>query len=85
MESALLVEAEDVRCTTGGGGSNSLWLGGVPVVDGKDVTLAILCQAVVTVLFGFAERPEELALLSEELEPPKKCKSESIWKELNSN
>ena len=46
------------------------------MVDGEDVTLAILCQAVVTVLFGFAERPDELALLSEELEPPKKCKSE---------
>ena len=69
MESALLVEAEDVRCTTGGGGSNSLWLGGIPVVDGEDVTLAILCQAVVTVLLGFAERPDEFAFLSEELQP----------------
>ena len=81
-ERVLLVEAEDVSCTSGGFGSNSRRLGGVPRVDGEDVTLAILSQAVVTVLVGFAERPDELAFLSEELEPPKMCKNESIKQQL---
>ena len=48
------------------------------MVDGEDVTLGILCQAVEAVLEGLAERPDKLAILSEELEPPKICKNESI-------
>ena len=45
-------------------------LGGVPVIDGEDVPLVIRSQAVVTVLLGFAERPEEFSFLGEELQPP---------------
>ena len=84
-EIALLIEAKDVSCARGGVSSNSRRLGCVPVVDGEDVTLIILSQAVVTVLVGFAERPDEFAFLSEELDPPKMCKNESIKQLLKSN
>ena len=73
-EISLLVDPEDVSAATGGDGSRSSGLGGVPVVDGEDVPLAILGQAVVTVLEGLPELPDEFALLSEELEPPMKLK-----------
>ena len=67
---SLLVEPEDVSAAAGGDGSGSRGLAGVPVIDGEDVPLVILGQAVVTVLEGLTELPDELALLSEELESP---------------
>ena len=66
------VNKEDIRVAELSVGSRSTRLGYVPVVDGEDVPVAILRQPVVAVLEGLPERPDELALLSEELQPPKK-------------
>ena len=68
-ESSLLVQPEDVSVAAAGDIPLSSRLGGVPVIDGEDVPLVIRSQAVVTVLLGFAERPEEFSFLGEELQP----------------
>ena len=64
------VNKEDIRVAELGVGSRSTRLGCVPVIDGEDVPVTILRQPVVAVLEGLPERPDELALLSKELQPP---------------
>ena len=71
-ENSLRVDKEDIRVAKSGVGSRSTRLGGIPVVDGENVPETILRQPVVAVLEGLPDWPDELALLSEELQTPKK-------------
>ena len=69
-ENSVRVEKEDIRVANSGVGSRSTRLGGIPVIDGEDIPEAILRQPVVAVLEGLPDWPDELALLSEKLQPP---------------